>query len=312
MASDIVKSILQKINRPELLDVLVRGLTGTELNSILLEVFNEKLKAITPPELLNLYQANRLVKPADLPVLEMKQMELEILRLFEKYSFRPIDLAPVTALGSCSVPAPADQKKILSALRGTEVLADSTNAIALHVCDLAQKDLISTDVTKFCNIQRMLRTQSISAKGFTPHFRVGCLVSSGKDTGDFSFEKAALNDHLQVMKELFLRYYKVDGIQFRLLHRSGYPKDFLSDITDYLTKNNTETEISAVDQPEKENLYYKGVQYKADILYKGKTFEIADGGFVDWTQKMLQNKKHRMLTTGFGLDLMYRILHGEI
>jgi hypothetical protein len=47
------------------------------------------------------------------------------------------------------------------------------------------------------------------------------------------------------------------------------------------------------------------------------TYEIADGGFVDWTQHLLQNKKERMFTkqermftTGFGFDLMYRILHG--
>ena len=40
------------------------------------------------------------------------------------------------------------------------------------------------------------------------------------------------------------------------------------------------------------------------------TYEIADGGFIDWTQHLLQNKKERMFTTGFGFDLMYRILHG--
>ena len=312
MTSDFVKRILEKINRPDLLHVLVNDLTGSELNSILLEVFHHKLKSITPPELLNLYQANRLVKPADLPVLEMKRMELEILELFEKYLFHPIDLAPVSALGSCSVPAHVDQKKILSAVRGTEVLADSTNAIALHVCDLIQGSSIATETTKFCNIQRMLRTQSISGKGFRPHFRVGCLVTCGKDTGSYSFEKTALHDHLLVMKSLFLGYYKMDNLRFRLLGRSGYPKNFLSDVTYYLVNNITDTEIAAIDQSEKENLYYKGIQYKVDISYKGKTFEIADGGFVDWTQQILQNKKERMLTSGFGFDLMYRILHDEL
>ena len=312
MASDIVRSILQKLDRPDLLSVLAQELTGTELNSILLEVFGEKLKTITAPELLKLYQANRLVKPADLPVLEIKRMEWEVLEVFVKHSFQPIDLSPVSALGSCSVPAKVDQKKILSALRGTEVLADSTNAIALHVSDLRKRNLIGTEVTKFCNIQRMLRTQSISAKGFRPHFRVGCLVTCGRDTGQYDFEKTALSDHIKVMRTLFLDYYKMEDIRIRLLRRRDYPEDFLSEIKDDLVKRNPAVQISAVDQREIQNQYYSGLQYKVDISYKGKTFEIADGGFVDWTQQLLQNKKERMLTTGFGFDLMYRIIYEEI
>jgi hypothetical protein len=49
-----------------------------------------------------------------------------------------------------------------------------------------------------------------------------------------------------------------------------------------------------------------------DIKVRGKTFEIADGGFVDWTQQLLQNKKERMLSTGIGFDFMYRILRGDL
>src|SRR5688500_14809242 len=128
MASDIVKVILERINQPDLISVLADELTGSELNSVLLEAFNEKTRVLTPPDLLNLYQQHRFVKPVDLPVLEQKRMELEILQLLQKFSFQPIELSPVSVMGSCSVVGPADQKKILSGLRGTEVLADSTNA----------------------------------------------------------------------------------------------------------------------------------------------------------------------------------------
>jgi hypothetical protein len=48
------------------------------------------------------------------------------------------------------------------------------------------------------------------------------------------------------------------------------------------------------------------------IDVKGRTFEIADGGFVDWTQQLLQNRKERQLICGFGFEFMYRIMTGEV
>lgn len=313
MPSKIVQKILERIGRPEELSLLANGLSGSELNSLLLELFELKTNAITPPQLLNLYQQNRLVKPADLPVLEIKQMELDVLRILADHGFDPIELSPVTQSGSCSVVGPANQKKILTALRGTEVLADSTNAIALHASDLKQKQQGHLPTLKFANIQRQMRTQTITVKGFTPHFRVGCLACCGVAEGQFNFEKSSLNEHLRVMDYLFINYYKVDQVSFRLLTRRGYPDGFVEAIADYIKSENPDMQLS-IDKTrqQKENNYYKGSQHKVDINLNGRTYEIGDGGFVDWTQKLLQNKKERMLSTGFGFDFMYRILNGHV
>jgi hypothetical protein len=313
MTSDIINSLLQRVNQPDLLRILSQDLSGTELNSLLMEVFRNRTQSLTAPQLLNLYQQNRFVKPADLPVVEMKKTELEVLQLFERHSFKAIDLAPVTELGACSIVGPTDQKKILSALRGTEVLADSTNAIALHIADLKQGKRWSDGVLRFCNIQRQVRTQALSIKGFTPHFRVGCLVSCGADTGAFAFERINLEEHLQLLKILFLEYYRVDELAVRLMQRPGYNSDLIGTIAKYLRDNNPGLSISIITQNSNNTGgYYKGLQFKVDIIYRGKTYEIADGGFVDWTQQLLQNKKERMLTSGFGFDLMHRILSGEV
>ena len=312
MPSKIVQKILERIGRPDELSVLANDLSGSELNSLLLELFELKTTSISAPQMLNLYQANRLVKPADLPTLEMKQMELDVLRLLADHGFDPVELSPVTQFGSCSVVGPVDQKKILTALRGTEVLADSTNAIALHVCDLKQKRQTHLPTLKFANIQRQMRTQSINVKGFTPHFRVGCIVSCGEADGQFNFEKRMLNEHLRIMEYLFINYYKVDDVSFRLLPRRGYPDGFLEAIADHIKTENPGMKLK-IDSTsgQKENNYYKGSQHKVGITVKGRTYEIADGGFVDWTQKLLQNKKERMLSTGFGFDFMYRVLNGD-
>jgi hypothetical protein len=268
--------------------------------------------------MLKLYQLNRFVKPADLPVIELRQTELDLLKMFQQHSFTPLELSPVTILGSCSVVAPADQKKILSALRGTEVLADATNAIALYISDLKKrKDWIPKTPDKklrFCAIQRHVRTQSITGKGFTPHFKIGCLVTSGIDTGNFTFEKEALSEHVHLMKKMYEDYYKVDRLSFRLLCRKGYEDaiKLADELKKFILVDYPQTNIDIIQSPEKENEYYKGIQYKVDITLNNKIYEIGDGGFVDWTQQLLQNKKERFLITGFGFEFMYRILHGML
>ena len=68
MPAEIVHKILNRIGHPDLVETLGK-LSGTELNSLLLEVFSQQANSLTPPQLLNLYQKNRFVKPADLPVI---------------------------------------------------------------------------------------------------------------------------------------------------------------------------------------------------------------------------------------------------
>jgi hypothetical protein len=317
MASPIVTKILQRIGQPDLVRILTEDLTGTDLNTILLDVFSDASSKLSPAQLLNRYQSNRLVKPADLPVLELKRMELDMLELFARLSFEPIELSPVSVLGSCSVVATADQDKILSALRGTEVLADATNSIALHICDLKQSNSLSsrTDMINFSTIQRHVRTQQVTGKGFTSHFKIACLVTAGTDTGSFSFEIQSLYQHIMAMKELYLDYYKVDDISFRFLCRKhGYDSSerLAQNVKEFIIGKHPDISIDIIKTPEKEIDYYKGIQYKVDIRVNGKSYEIGDGGFVDWTQQMLQNKKERMLTTGIGFDFMYRIMRGDI
>ena len=318
MSSVIVDKILERAGEAHVLSLLSENLSGTELNSLLLEVFNQRTSRQSPAQLLKHYQSNRFVKPADLPVIEMKQAELDLLKIFQKNLFEPIELSPVAVLGTCSVVAPADQKKILSALRGTEVLADATNAIALHISDLKKQKVWSlknpNEKLRFATIQRHVRTQSISGKGFTPHFKIGCMVTSGSDMGNFGFEKEALTEHILVMKEIFRGYYKVDQVSFRLICRGGYANSIklASEVKRFVQQHYPETAIDIVETSEKEIGYYKGIQYKVDIKWGGKTFEIGDGGFVDWTQQLLQNKKERLLITGIGFEFMYRIMHGML
>ncbi|WP_421827143.1 hypothetical protein [Larkinella sp.] len=307
----IVEKILNRINRPDLLRVLSDELTPSELNSLLLAVFNRQTGRLTPAELLQHYQKNRFVKPADTDFLALHELETKLLQLFETFLFKPIELSPVAPLGSCSVVATADQQKILSALRGTEVLADATNALALHVSDLKKsgqwKPLSPTDQLRFSTIQRHVRTPKVAVAGHTQHFKIGCLVSSGRDTGSFQFERESLAEHLAVVTAVLRDALRMDTLRFKLIQRSDDSR-LLEQVKNHILKGRPDLIIETDTTPDRENHYYKGLQYKVLVTVRGQDYEIGDGGFVDWTQQLLQNKKERFLITGLGVELLFRLV----
>ena len=48
--------------------------------------------------------------------------------------------------------------------------------------------------------------------------------------------------------------------------------------------------------------YYRDVCFKVNALADGAVVEIGDGGFTDWTARLLANGKERLLITGYGTD----------
>ncbi len=311
----ITDKILARIGHSNLIDVLTNDLTNSEFNSVLLEVFQRKAQQITAPDLLKSYRANRFVQPTDIDVLGLRALENTTYETFNHFGFTPIDLSPVAPLGSCSVVATADQNKILSANRQTEVMADATNALALHIADLKHsgrwQHQSPIDRLRFSTIHRHLRTQPVpDLPGFRPHFKIACLVTAGKDTGSFQFEKEALAEHIRTLTTFFRDQLHVDNLSFKLMPRKGYPDPaaFVRSLCDYITDKQPDCALEAVTDAVGENNYYKGLQYKVNIEVNGRTVEIGDGGFVDWTQQLLQNRKERLLTTGIGIELLYRLI----
>ncbi|MPN15427.1 hypothetical protein SDC9_162760 [bioreactor metagenome] len=73
---------------------------------------------------------------------------------------------------------------------------------------------------------------------------------------------------------------------------------FIDRIHCYLHEQYPDIEF-IVNREETDNSYYHGINFKISI----NDMEIVDGGFVDWTQKLLGNKKERLLISGAGVDL---------
>ncbi|WP_036719645.1 hypothetical protein [Paenibacillus harenae] len=286
-----------------IIEMLSERISGAGLNTLLLEVFKSRAPRSTASELLKKYQANRFVQPASVNPLELKQLELDVLRIADSRSATPVQLSPVAPLGACSAIATVDQNKVISALRGTEVVSDATNLLALHICDLMKSRIRSNrdDFIRFSTTHRHVRAQYFgSAPGMLPHFHLFCMVTSGIDRGSYSFEKQAFREHISVYQDIFQTLFHSE-LEIVLSIRDGY-KDAEGLVERILQDGEQRSVKTSVKEPNLNNPYYKGLQFTIQTTINGREFMIGDGGFVDWSQQMLGNKKERMLISAIGLD----------
>lgn len=306
MPSDnkIVSSILAKLENPQLIDELVSKLSLSELNSLLMEVFSQETNKMSPIDVLKSYADNPFVKPSTIDPIRYHSLEAELLLKAKENNIVPIILSPIAILGSCASVASVSQNKIISALRGTEVLSDPTNMLAIYIADGIKNGTVnrSSDGIHVCTTHRLTRVQAKYYPSQVPHFGLFCMVSSGEDSGSYNFEKEAIKKHLSFYKS-FSETKLESQLSFSLQKRAGY-KDingFFNRIVSDIRLLFPETDINIADK-DMENIYYKGINIKFYTNRNGQSYEIGDAGFVDWTQNFLSRKKERMFISAFALD----------
>lgn len=300
-----LERILKRLEKPDLITLLTEQISGSDLNTLLLKLFNEKVKKSSPSDLLKRYTENRFVHPAKIETLELKQLEMDVLKVAVNQGASPLQLSPVAPLGCTSVVGTVDQNKVISALRGTEVVSDATNLIALHIADLIKSNKCSReDYLRFCTTHRHVRAQYFGdSPGMLTHFHLFCMVTSGVDQGSYNFGKKSLWEHIEVYRTIFKSLFS-SNIEVIFSERDGYKDSagLVSRIIEYGDGLDLDGVVISTGDPQKENQYYKGLQFTIKTLIEDREYYIGDGGFVDWTQKMLGTKKERLLISAIGLD----------
>jgi hypothetical protein len=298
---DIIKHVLEKTGNENLITELTTRLSQSEINTLLLALSKEIANKNTPNDILNKYESNRFVKPSELNPITVKKVEILMLEVAEALGFSPVLLSPLSLLGSCSVIAKVDQNNVISATRGLELIADSTNMLVIYLAnEIKNKTIDNTkNPVHLSATCRVTRGQMFKIDSFVPHFSLFSLVSSGKDTGSYGFEKAAITKHMQ----FYIKYFENklrNELKVTLNLRGGYTDKigFIDRVHCYLHETYPDTDFT-LNYEETDNSYYQGINFK--IIVDG--IELVDGGFVDWTQKLLGNKKERLLISGAGVDL---------
>jgi hypothetical protein len=314
VSNPVINALLSRLGDPELLKKL-DALPSTELNSLLLEVMRLRSLSISPGDLMKAYQENRFVTPSVIDALTFLKTELELLELARSTGFEPMELSPLAPLGNCSAIGLADQNKIVSALRGTEIVADATNLMALESSIRRKESSFDRSNINLCTIHRHVRAQAIPpGKGFTAHFKIFCALTAGADTGNFAFEKAALLSHLTLYKNYFVDTLRLKNVSIVIKGLTGEQRNSAQSrsLFEHVEKNLGGIDLSFQEVVADEHRYYQHTRFSLDVEHKGTAINLGDGGFVDWGQKLTSNSKERMFTSGIGLELLIKLQKGMI
>ena len=299
--SGIIDRILADLGDPDLVSKL-QGLSPSQLNSLLLEVFQEKAERLTPPALLRNFEENRFVRPSSLDPLVCLRLTLELLEEADRQGISPVLLSPAAPLGSASAFGCVDQRKVVSALRGTELLSDPTNLLALILAGQVRRGKDNREGLHLCAAAGVTRAQGYSGGKNFSTFGLFGLVSSGRDMGSYRCEQALLLKHL-LFYRTFLEKRGLTGLSITLRRRGGYPdgEGFFRRMAEFVRERFPGVPLILAEE-NSDNQYYLGLNFKLRLQTGDGSFEVGDGGFTDWTQRLLGDKKERCLISGAGLE----------
>lgn len=298
-----LRRVLGRPGGPELLELLTEGMSGGDLTTLLLEVFQRRADRISPAEVMRRYRSDRFVAPAPTSFTALRRAEDALVSALPD-GFEVLMLAPVLPLAAHSAVATVDPRKVIATVRGSEVAADPTNALALEAS--ARRSLAlaadprSSVPVRLAASQRVVRAQHFEGPGMLAHFQIFGLVTAGRDTGNRSFEYHQLAEHLRFA----VRALAAGGAQQTQI-RLTCLEDASSPITERICDDLAPLPgVSVLQDPDRTTGrgYYTGMCFKIYTAVDGRQVEVGDGGFVDWSRLLTGNRKERLLISGFGVD----------
>jgi hypothetical protein len=276
------------------------GLTQADLQAVLLDIARQRAATMTPARLMRRWREDRYVTPAASDPRQVSRVEARLWQLLPG-EFAGIELSPVTPLGTCTAVAPGSQDRVISTVRGTEVVSDPTNVLALEAAVRRRRQNRRRGTTPPVHLaacHTVLRAQPFDAPGLFQHFRLFALVTSARDSGSAATEAATLITHLR-----FWTAAVGDLIEGTPARRAAVSYTVFD--SPPLAERIAETVLPALEplppgvtiSEDPDRQHGRGYYQRGAIKIHVDGQEIGDGGFTDWTAQLTSDAKERCFTS---------------
>jgi hypothetical protein len=285
---------------------LAQGLAASELWSLLLGVAERRAAQRSPSQVQQQWERDRFVCPAYVDQRTLNQLDSHLLAAAS--AFEALELSPLAPLGSCSAIALASQNKIVSTVRGTEVVSDPTNLLAL---ESARRLRAHGRTVKLTTSHRCVRAQALpKVAGYAAHFRLFCITTAGHERKDHAFLVESLSEHIHTHLSALDRLEQ---------HGYGFPNRSLKILATPERKALGERVASAVSDLGGTSVvfetlahdYYDGLRFMISARSAGgEQMPLIDGGAFDWLRKLTSNHKLVFVASALGSQLaayLYRM-----
>lgn len=316
MKNEIIKGLSKKINYKQIVKELSELIDRSQLQSVLLDVFRKKAIQMQTDVLFANYKKNRFVQASSVDPLLLAKFDVLAFELLPK-EFSRMELSPVSPFGTCSAIATVNQDKVISATRNVEVTSDATNLLALEAAKRRKEILIQaknkSERVHLSASHRVIRSQFFENESFTPHFKLFNLCSAGRDEGNKKFEIETAILHLEFYIALFNKVFdmnKVKNIAIRLLNFNKSNDKLKGGILKHFSNLEYPKIHFMVDQKDHHGInYYHDLRIMIQVTNsRNESFHLVDGGYTDWTSKLLSDKKERLFTSCIGTELMFKTI----
>ena len=161
---------------------------------------------------------------------------------------------------------------------------------------------------RLCTSQRLVQAQTFSGAATFAHFRILALCTAGQDEGGRKFETGSLVEHIDFYIRLTqacrAEGYAVNRIMVNLTaFDERWQAKLNTHVLEILATRYPTVDFAFDQTRETGRGYYYGAGFQVNMTDpSGEVYFIADGGFTDWTQQYLSNRKERLLISGFGSE----------
>jgi hypothetical protein len=272
--------------------VLEQDLSQTDLTTLLMSVATSRAARVDPGRILTRSARDRFTRPAASNPRVVATLEARLWQLLPSH-IEGLELSPLAPLGISSALAGVAQSRVVSTVRGSEVVSDATNALALEA---ARGRRAGSDEVHLAGSHRVLRAQRFHDSTASAHFRLFNLVSSTRDRGSGTAQDALLLEHLRAWTVILN---DVLGsvpwhVGFTVFRHGAVGERLIDTVLPALDGWNVRTR----DLPTRTGAdYYTDVAFKIHVGDPGEEVELGDGGLTDWTAQLLNDAKERTLVS---------------
>jgi hypothetical protein len=282
-------------------EALARGLSASRLWSLLMEVLEARAAARPLPAIAEQWATDRFVQPGVVDQRTHVEVDRHLIAAATAFEFESIELSPIAPLGVCSAMGRASQNKVLSALRGTEVVADPTNVMALECARRLRRD--PAVPVRLATSHRCVRAQEIPKQpGFTATFRIFCLATAGIEQENHAFVIEAVTGQIKTMLSGLDRL-EQNGFAFPRRKVTLFATEQRSAIGDRIADKlaGSTAARGLLDHP----YYTNGVRFQIAVpTREGAEVPFVDGGVFDWVAKLTSNRRAVFVASGMGSQLV--------
>jgi hypothetical protein len=296
-----INRVVNKVGEPDIVRTLASELTASDLTTLLMAAAGERASNVDGSDVLARYGSDRFSRPGTVPFRRLREIEDRFISAVPE-SWDWVVVSPLVPFGAHVALGEISQNWVVTTVRANEAAADPTVALALEAAERRRdsRRRQTDEPQRLATMQRIVRGQLYKSPKAFAHFSICGLVSAGRSQPREQFDTQELQRHLAIYVAALSQVAESVEIVLSIAHTR--PGHNLVESVGQQWQGQADVTVREDRERLPQQRYYRRGCFKVNAVIRGETLEIADGGFTDWTERMLDDRHERLLISGAGLD----------